>query len=134
MMQVVLRVQEQALGLSSHESEVSSRASSPSGGDTRDGGKGAGDKASVGLGMAPPSGYGSSHIDFGGGSAAAKRAKKTSSERRRSRKGRQPPPADADGGKPLFGALVMAPLAQVFKDGGSKPPTAAEVALIFTPQ
>jgi hypothetical protein len=27
----------------------------------------------------------------------------------------------------------MAPLAQVFKDGGSKPPTAADVALVFTP-
>jgi hypothetical protein len=88
--------------------------------------------------MAPPAGFKSSHIDFGGGggSAAAKRAKKTSSEASDAslaRKGRQPPPAGADGGKPLFGALTMAPLAQVFKDGGSKPPTAADVALVFTP-
>jgi hypothetical protein len=106
---------------SDHGSEVSSRASSPSGDGTRDGGKGAGDKAYVELGMAPPAGDKSSHIDFGEGSAAAKKAKKTSSERRRSRKGRQPPPADADDGKPLFGALTMAPLAQVFKDGRRRP-------------
>jgi hypothetical protein len=70
---------------SGHESETSSRAPSPSGGDTRDGGKSAGDKASAGLSMAPPGGYKTSYINFGGGSAAVKKAKKTSSERRKYR-------------------------------------------------
>jgi hypothetical protein len=56
---------------SDHESEVSSRASSPPGGGTRDGGRGAGDKASVGLSMAPPDGFKSSYINFGGGSAGS---------------------------------------------------------------
>jgi hypothetical protein len=61
---------------SGHGSEVSSRASSPSGDgaglkESPYGGKSAGDKASVGLGMAPPAGYKTSHIDFGGGSAAS---------------------------------------------------------------
>jgi hypothetical protein len=31
---------------------------------------------------------------------------------------------------PLFGELVMAPLAQVFKDGGCKPPAEADIALL----
>jgi hypothetical protein len=74
-----------------------------------------------------------SFINFGGGSAAVKKAKKGSSERRKSRKGRKPHRTDANDGKPLFGDLTMAPLAQVFKDGGSKPPTAADIALVFTP-
>jgi hypothetical protein len=117
---------------SDQESETSSRAPSPSGDDTRDGGKSAGVKAPVGLGMAPLDGWKTSHIDFGGGSAAAQKAKKKSAERRRHRKGRQPPPG-AGAGKPLFGALTMAPLAQVFKDGDTQPPTAADVALVFTP-
>ena len=39
----------------------------------------------------------------------------------------------ADAGQPLFGALTLAPLAQVFKDGGTKTPTADEVVLVFTP-
>ena len=120
---------------SDHGGEGSTRSSSPSGNGTRDGrDKNAGDKAPGGLGVASAGGgTKSSHIDFGGGSAAAKKAKKGSSERRKSRKGRKPPRTDASDGKPLFGELTMAPLAQVFKDGGSKPPTAADVALVFTP-
>ena len=82
--------------------------------------------------MAAPDGWKASHISYGGGSAAAQKAKKKSAERRRHRKGRQPLP-DADANQALFGALTMAPLAQVFKDGGTQPPTADEVALVFTP-
>jgi hypothetical protein len=89
----VLRVQE-----SDHGSEISSRALSPSGDGTRDGGKGAGDKASAGLSMAPPGGWKTSSIDFGGGSAAAQRGL------------RRLPPSDASLGKEgsRTGALTMA--------------------------
>jgi hypothetical protein len=105
------------------------------GGATRDEGESAGGKASAGLSMAPPGeGWKSSNIDFGGGSAAAKKAKKKSKERRRHNTGRQPPPAGADAVlQPLSGALTLAPLAQVFKDGGTQTPTADEVVLVFTP-
>jgi hypothetical protein len=86
------------------------------------------------LGLASSGGGGkASHIDFGGGSAAAKKAKKGSSARRKPRKGRQSPRPGADDGMPLFGELTMAPLVQVFKDGGSKPPAEADIALVFTP-
>jgi hypothetical protein len=122
-----------AITKSDHEGE-GSRSSSPSGDGTLGGDGNAGDKASGGLKLASAGGgIKSSHIDFGGGSAVAKKAKKGSSERRKSRKGRKPLQTDASDGKPLFGELTMAPLAQVFKDGGSKPPTAADVALVFTP-
>ena len=82
--------------------------------------------------MAAPDGLESSRINFGEGTAAAQKAQKKSKERRKHRKGRQPPPG-ADASMPLFGALTMAPLAQVLKDGGTQPPTADEVALVFTP-
>jgi hypothetical protein len=82
------------------------------------------------LGLASSGGGGgASNIDFGGGSAAAKKAKKASSARRKARKGRHSQ-ADAGDGMPLFGELVMAPLAQVFKDGGCKPPAEADIALL----
>jgi hypothetical protein len=123
-----------AITKSDHEGEGPNRSSSPSGDGTLGGGENAGDEASGGLGVASAGGgTKSSHINFGGGSAAAKKANKDSSERRKSRKGRKPPRTGANNGKPLFGELTMAPLAQVFKDGGSKPPTAADVALVFTP-
>jgi hypothetical protein len=35
---------------------------------------------------------------------------------------------------PLFGELTTAPLAQVFKDGGFKPPAEADIALVYTPR
>jgi hypothetical protein len=86
------------------------------------------------MGMASfGGGGGASNIDYGGGSAAAKQAKKAPSERRKSRKGRQSQ-AGADDGMPLlFGELTMVPLAQVFKDGGFKPPAEADIALVYTP-
>jgi hypothetical protein len=86
--------------------------------------------------MAPPAGAKPSHIDFGGGSAEAKKAKQKSKERRRHKNGRHPH-RGPHAGMPIFGAPTVAPLGQVFRDGGSgcysKPPTADEVALAFPP-
>jgi hypothetical protein len=119
--QEVLRVWNQALSLAMMARVLSVRSTSPSGDGTRVGDENAGNEAPRELGVASAGGgTKASQIDFGGGPAAAKKAKKDSSVRRKSRKGRQPPRADADDGKPLFGELAMAPLAQVFKDGGSK--------------
>jgi hypothetical protein len=88
MMQAVLRVQ-QALSLIMGVGILLGRHRRRGMVPEADGGEGAGDKASAGLGMAPPAGAKPSHIDFGGGSAEAKKAKQKSKERRKHKNGRQ---------------------------------------------
>jgi hypothetical protein len=94
------------------------------------------DDLSMGMG-AYGEGVGASNIDYGGGSAASKQARKVSSARRKPKKGRrsQAEVGDAHGnGISLFYELTMAPLAQAFKDGESKPPAGAIcIVLVFTP-